>query len=524
MLNRHVAFQPTGPGSQYGRIADEALGQFNFSWSGALATLQVAHQFYTWTRRVENHTRGGATFEYSQDLPGLAAWATQKTGWDHNQYSLSGVLGALDAPGEWFIDTDGPQATLYFWPPTCKQPADGSVSIKNRDLALSANNQVRQLTVDSITFVGATLVANNCITCTMSNLRFEYPTYNPEIPEMNAPGQESKSIATSVHGTNNTIVNFTLSNTNNHGLKVGGRGNNITNCLIDNTDWLGTLEYAPLAVSGLHTTVSRCTVRRFGNAGVVTSIPNQLPHAAGEPQKPPYSMVNRWLEVSHCHIHHAGLIGKDTAALYTGGWASAGLIWRHNWVHDASEKCVRADDQSRNMSVHHNVIFNCGVGSITDVQAARSGIGLVLKGDGHMIYANTIFGANYTELCLPACIEPLKAFRRQYPFDPAQNSKSQVFNSAARNDFGFPCSCHNSSYLHHPGGNQSAILNLPGTDLGLANVSGMDFRPLAGSPLIDAGIVWPPYTDGFTGSRPDIGAYEHNQERWTAGCQELPGC
>jgi hypothetical protein len=46
---------------------------------------------------------------------------------------------------------------------------------------------------------------------------------------------------------------------------------------------------------------------------------------------------------------------EDSAALYTGGWDTAGLEWHHNWIHDATEKCARADDQSRNMSVHHNV-------------------------------------------------------------------------------------------------------------------------------------------------------------------------
>ena len=37
-------WQPTGQGSRYGHIADPALAAFPFSWDGALATLQVAHQ------------------------------------------------------------------------------------------------------------------------------------------------------------------------------------------------------------------------------------------------------------------------------------------------------------------------------------------------------------------------------------------------------------------------------------------------------------------------------------------------
>ena len=76
-----------------------------------------------------------------------------------------------------------------------------------------------------------------------------------------------------------------------------------------------------------------------------------------------------------------------------------------------------------------------------------------------------------------------------------------------------------------------------------------DFRPTAASPLVDAGAIVPPYTDGFAGRAPvralsefsgqslffhlrlillskcqDIGAYEHGGELWKAGCEGLTGC
>ena len=176
------------------------------------------------------------------------------------------------------------------------------------------------------------------------------------------------------------------------------------------------------------------------------------------------------------------------------------------------------------MSVHHNVLFDRGLEPNVDVQSANSGIGLIIKGDGHMIYANTIFGANYTELCLPACNEPLKPFCAQYPLAPEQNGNSSIFNSAALNDFGYPCSCHNASDQRHPGGNQSAIFHGGLSSLKLVDVAHFDFRPQPSSPLVDKGVVWPPLTDGFVGAAPDIGAYEYGGERWLAGCQGLPGC
>ena len=41
---------------------------------------------------------------------------------------------------------------------------------------------------------------------------------------------------------------------------------------------------------------------------------------------------------------------------------------------------------------------------------------------------------------------------------------------------------------------------------------------------LPAGAVVPPFTDGFVGDAPDIGAYEHGAPRWVAGCTHDPGC
>ena len=44
-----------------------------------------------------------------------------------------------------------------------------------------------------------------------------------------------------------------------------------------------------------------------------------------------------------------------------------------------------------------------------------------------------------------------------------------------------------------------------------------DYTLRATSAAIDAGMVFPPYTDGFTGAAPDLGAFERGVEPWKAG-------
>jgi hypothetical protein len=535
-------WQVVGNGSVYGRITAPALAQHPFSWDGALATLNVAHQFYTWTRTVKNHTQGSASFEYDKDLPSLASEAAHpNASWAFgcdlkvkskcNQFFLSGKLGALDMPGEWYLDTAAHR--LYFWPPplgsfgsAACEPPTGEIEVKARDFAIEVEAASANVSISSLALHGAALRLDRCFHCRVEHVHLTYPTYHREALELNPPESKSTTPSTWLNGERLRVTNLTLLYTNNHGLKLNGSDIVVDNCRVAYTDSIGSLLYSPLGVTGNNISIRRCTVSHFGNAGVVTSIPNtKAVNLTTDPPPVPQPMAGRRLEVAYTHIFEGGTIGMDTASLYTGGWDAAGLEWHHNWVHSADEKCIRADDQSANMSVHHNVVWGCGLSPNADIASDKSGIGMIMKGDGHQIFANTIMRANYTEVCLPACVEPLKAFRKQYPL-VVQNRRTQLFNSIARREVGFPCSCHNSSWTHHPGGNATANWENFSSwhDLRLADPTNFDFTPMADSPLVDAGAIIPPYTDGYVGKAPDVGAYERGGIRWRAGCVGLPGC
>jgi hypothetical protein len=533
VLNRET-WKVVGMGSSYGKIQNKELAEFNFSWAGALATLNVAHQFYTWTRNITSHKIGNDSFTYPQNLPGLANTFKNKKYWDGsctskcNQYFLSGVLGALDVQSEFHHDVEN--SILYFYPPSasqsrsqCTPPSAGEIQIKVRDYAIEVFAKVRNIQLLNLNVLGAALRMHDCENCIVENVEMKYPTFNRRSTELDVPS--STVAATSINGSNIYIHNTSLRYSNNNGLRISGENILADNILIDYTDWMGSLSYAPFHVNGNNISVRRATVRYFGNAGVVTGIPNTLPHASiNSTQNPPQPMANRFLEVSHSHISNGGKIGMDTAALYTGGWQAAGTRWHHNWIHDTSEKCLRADDQSENMTVHHNVIYNCGVGDKSNINVAskQAGLGIILKGDGHVIYANTLFNTNYTEMCMPSCMEPLKPFRHQYPLIK-QNQRTQIFNTAAKRDLGWPCSCHNKSYVNSPGGNVTSMFK--GSNLNLEDISNYDFRPKASSSLVDAGSIIPPFTNGYIGKAPDIGAYEYGDALWwKAGCVGMEGC
>ena len=50
------------------------------------------------------------------------------------------------------------------------------------------------------------------------------------------------------------------------------------------------------------------------------------------------------------------------------------------------------------------------------------------------------------------------------------------------------------------------------------DVKNYDFRPVEGSPWIDAGTVPEGIDLDYSGTAPDLGAYESGKEPWRAGC------
>lgn len=142
--------------------------------------------------------------------------------------------------------------------------------------------------------------------------------------------------------------------------------------------------------------VTRVTVRRFGECGILTS--------------------QRSNEISYSHVHDGGLTGLDSAGIHADNtfvscmnWslplsarANCTKVWHHNWVHDCMEKCVRGDDRNLNLTIHHNVIFNCGVPPFTDRNDPHASTGVILKGDYNAYWANTVFNsaaAGQGDLC-----------------------------------------------------------------------------------------------------------------------------
>ena len=312
--------------------------------------------------------------------------------------------------------------------------------------------------------------------------------------------------------------------------------------------------------------ISHVTLRRFGGGGIVTS---QLSN-----------------EIEYAHVHMGATIGLDQAGIHADNLNAhtsslcteqhphgCGKRWHHSWVHHIRDKCVRADDGSLNTSVHHNVIWHCGAsvsvssdGSLEADDLLRpvarvSGCGIMMKGDYHQIYANTIFGTiGQGDIVLDTRIGPPCSSSPAGGGCVRQNNHTLVFNSAAEawcpatSVAGPPCSKPHGTPIKTTAAlvtglvlvNVSANKSIPknvsdvAAALGLRDAARFDFRPrLPQSPLVAAGVQVPPFTNSEpvpAGSASiDCGAYQAHDEAaadgaaaattaWVPGCTFRPEC
>ena len=226
--------------------------------------------------------------------------------------------------------------------------------------------------------------------------------------------------------------------------------------------------------------------------------------------------------IEYNHVHDGGLCCKDVALVYTGQPTCAGSIVRYNWVHGCFTEHqfktaqgvisgglgIRGDDQTRQLTVHHNVVWDCG----------RDGI--IVKGDHNQVHHNTVLNigtatalGNYINLHNAA--EPEKWWRKQHPLLEVQNAHSRIANNVART----VCGDNRGTPFRFP---ENMSSNFTGDRPLLANVKAMEFWPAEGSPLIDAGRPIAGFSDAYHGKAPDIGAYEHGGPRWVPGIRWDP--
>ncbi len=480
MLTRE-GWAETGSKSAYGTIHSPELAKAGVDWNGAMAMLNVAHQFWTWSRTVEGYTQKSDLLPYTISMNPFHY--ENRNWWDDDFFYLVGKREALDAEGEWLVE-DG---VLYLIPPAGADPGTLNVRAKQRDYAISCTG-LQFVEISGMHFFACSFQLTDSEDCLVEYCNLLYPSYARGVPNAEEKDEKRVCPGTTISGSRNTIRSCSFEHCPNYGVVLQGDRNVIEDSIVHNVNWAGTLHYTAVALRGGKgierpgNVARHNTLYNVGNSIVTCSGPDSI--------------------VEYNHVHHGGLISADVSLLYTSMPSADGLEFRYNWVHDSLSPNhslgMRGDDKTRGLRVHHNVVWN----------VAKDGI--VTKGGRNRVYNNTCLANGAADIMFNSGPERDKWWQEHVKAYQNQNEDSLLVNNCA----GAIVSTRRRVQPPLPGDHSNNYTE--GEPL-LVDPSRFDFRPLTGSPLIDAGRVVDDVTTPHEGTAPDIGAYEHGGDHWLPG-------
>ena len=233
--------------------------------------------------------------------------ATPQSGIGQRRFRVLNCLEELDAEGEWFVDAK--TGVLYCWLPPLKKG--------ERETGCIVYSQMREPLVQ----------LNGCSNVNLFNLNIGCTLGGGVLVRGNdnilakCRVENTGDYGIDLEGKTNIILDCIIRQTGTYGVSVGGGdlktldegGNQIVNCLIEETNRWQMVDSAAVMLKGVHNVLKQCELR-------------DLPHTAVM-----YSGNEH--EISLNDIHHACL-ETDFAVLYTTrDWGSWRNIVRCNYIH-----------------------------------------------------------------------------------------------------------------------------------------------------------------------------------------------
>ncbi len=447
----------------FNEIDDANLTQAAGYWNGATIWIEPGQNSYNpWvakTGTVTSYTPGKiiTDFASSTDTNNLPAAG--------NYYYLTfGPLSSLDSAGEWQLSS----STLYLWTPDGTNPSGHTVEAKHRTYAFNFTN-LQNIVLTGFDVFSAGVTLSGATNCLVDQCDFKYLSHFTLI---SSGWDTADSSGVVVSGSGNTVRHCWVDTSAGNGISLLGSNNTVIDCTVHEVDYDG---------------IDSCGIRAFGNA---LEVKRNTVYNAGRA-----GILNRNLTASRIEyndISKFALFCKDVGGTYCFHTDGQGTVISHNWSHDTGTGLFNTnlvgvaglylDNNSLNHVVEHNLCWN-----------TYEGIRMNPFSHTNDIYNNDFYN------------NPGGSLTGGGDFDGTRVINNIFSGSVASATYGTT------------GSNANNINS--GTDPKYVNPAGLDFELQSTSPAINAGQVLSPYTDGYIGSAPDIGAYENGNPRWTAGAR-----
>ncbi len=491
----------------------ESLAQSGYDFKDCIVVLNVGH-WQTWARRITDHKPNQDHFSY--DPSGL-------TGTNIQQFSAYHILGlaALDRSNEWWFDSA--TKTIYYKPPDELNPNLLNLRGRTRDFGIRLD-RCSDIKISGLHVHASGFWVKNCTNVAVHGCTFDYPATHRFL-EGNFkhfvawnPASNSNTMPSFFGGNNNVFYNSTIRFCN-APIFFGSEDMRVENCLFSDIEWEVNSNGGSGAVMiGKGGTFRRNTLRRCGNSEGLRAVDEGTT-----------IVLNRLSNMSN--LQH------DGSAINVGTTKHHKAVVSHNWVHDCNRQGIRFDYHGSGICREDGSLYGDGVykrnvtWNTTDNE---------IKGDRHLILNNTILRNNHYPNVFQ---EPVTMSVQGFFVMHEINGNA---NSLTRNNLGtirsrsFHLEDSPRPWWKRSNGTVMPVAEvLPGQSdhnncepgaawKYLRDPANHDFRPKAGSPLVDAGLPVKPHElpspdlrfsqHRYVGSAPDIGAYEFADKRyWIPG-------
>lgn len=432
-------------------ILDERLP--NYDYTGAHVWIHAGANWRNWTTKIVDFDRGSLRIENIAPGKGSTSWHVANEG---EEFFVFGCKDALDADNEWFYDTE--DRSLYIYRANGTNPGN-TVYIKKRMNAFDLRGK-SHVQVKNIVIRGATIAMDaQSSHIEMDGLKV-YNPYHSSQANIYFGQQTDKGIP--IMGKNCVLKNSEVAYTSGCGVALYGENNQVINCYIHDTDYIGT--YAScVQLRGTRNVISHSTLRRSGRTVI------------------DYAGMHKAL-IQYCDMSESGMLTSDLGLTYGNVIEGGNSEVRYNWLHDNLDDNLDMglyyDHGTQNIISHHNVVWGVGFGALHINHYAYY----------HLVYNNT-FSAE------------------QHGFESAWGNK-------------YPPDLHGCKFYNNIFSASASITadnyewgnNL----IGYEHLGDHKYLP-DGSPAIDRGIIIAGINEDFKGKAPDIGAYETNGPKWKVG-------
>jgi len=469
------------PGDGIGHYRNEQLQALDFSLADGGILVVTSGSFRTFKAFITDHTPGSDRFHF--DASTVRVHFSYKDRLERHGYFLEGKKELIDAENEWFYEPD--DGLLYLWAPGGVNPGSLDVRGKVQSYAFEGK-QCGHIRIQGLQFFGTSVSFRNCRDVTIEDNHFLYPSYSKRMLRDIAPMDVTRLLVdNNSDPAHNVIRNNHFEYMDGPAMDLNGAGNLVENNHIHHVDYSCTYAggYTLNMVNTVDLTFRRNTIHTTG---------------ASETFK---AGVRNIIELND--ISNTGFLQNDGSTVQVSVAGQDRSYTRNNWVHDTVKQGLRFDNSNlpnspwgKNGTMHHNVAWN------TDR--------IFFKGDKHFIFNNLVFGSAKNDLII------------------SSNTAIAGFNyeTITRNNICNKFSGHRTlPGSEHPVPgivDHNWAGNFKDADVRsqLRDPDNLDFRPKAGSELIDAGIPVEGRPVPYLGDAPDIGPYEYGDKNyWIPGFQ-----